>query len=796
MAITNAQETEILKVVAGLFNAAPGGNYLTEMANAVEGGMPISQLADILAAHSLFTNNIMAGKVTVEDQVAVLMDNFGLTVGNTDAASADAQAEAYFTQQIEAGVGFGQIVFDSVTFLSTTTDTAFTTTATLLANKALVAAAYSQSNSSTDLATLQSVLSSVVGTAPYTADDVADILAGIPSAGQTFTLTTGQDYADTTSSFKNGGLLTSDFKFSSGNDTVNAGAGTLGNTDALIDGSTADSDTLNATLTSGAAATPTIQNIEKINLTMSIANSGLDFANITGVKAISVTGTANGVVNNLDLTKETALAVNSYSKALTVQAATLAGTTALSTAETLGVTVSGTTEDSSLTIASATAGTENLESLTITSSGTAANILTLVNGANTDNIDTIAIAGSADLDLRVASTVISGNTLTAAGHTGALTLTVDRNGSVSSTTNLGNVSGVDNYVFRDSVAGGDNLVVSNIADGSNVTLATAFAGTDSITVKGAAAKTDNTLNVTIDNETDLTDTTIGGTSLTIANIETISFTSAGATVAGGNTITNLIATSAATINVTGDSKLTLGLDATTLVTTVGLSGAGAHSVDFTAAATYAEGDSLTIDGSTATGELTLDGSDFTGTAGGTVETLTINGGTNDDTITGTSNADSENVIDADAGDDTVSLSTANNSSVTLGAGSDTLSITGVTGAGSVNVADFTLGTGGDIISVNSAGAMTLGAAGGVSVSNQLIVITSSVVDATAAATLVSAGAAAEAAIFVINDATGVAELWYDADGAAGGEVLLASFDNITTVGALQDFSSANFGTWA
>ncbi len=134
--------------------------------------------------------------------------------------------------------------------------------------------------------------------------------------------------------------------------------------------------------------------------------------------------------------------------------------------------------------------------------------------------------------------------------------------------------------------------------------------------------------------------------------------------------------------------------------------------------------------------------------------------------------------------------------VTLGDGIDTLNFTSVVGSGAVKVADFTLGTGGDIISVNTAAAMTLGTAGAASVSNQLVVITNSVTNATEAAALVSGGAAAEAAILVIDDATGVAELWYDADGTAGGEVLLASFENITTVGSLQDFSSANFGTWA
>ena len=71
MAISKELETQILKVVAGLFDAAPGGTYLTQLANMVSGGMSISQLSDYLASTSLFTNSIMAGKVTVDDQAAV-----------------------------------------------------------------------------------------------------------------------------------------------------------------------------------------------------------------------------------------------------------------------------------------------------------------------------------------------------------------------------------------------------------------------------------------------------------------------------------------------------------------------------------------------------------------------------------------------------------------------------------------------------------------------------------------------------------------------------------------------------
>lgn len=189
MAISSTQQTEILKVVVGLFNAAPGGVYLSELAALVEGGMTTSQLADTLAASPVFTTGVLAGKVTVDDQVGVLMKNFGVTA-DSDPTSAGSQAKAYFTEQVTNGVGFGQIVFNAGVFLATTTDTKFTTVQNLFNNKALVAGAYSKTSSTTDLGTLQNVLSKVTGTAPYTDTDVATILAG---AGTNVVLTTGVD---------------------------------------------------------------------------------------------------------------------------------------------------------------------------------------------------------------------------------------------------------------------------------------------------------------------------------------------------------------------------------------------------------------------------------------------------------------------------------------------------------------------------------------------------------------------------------------------------------------------------
>ncbi len=232
MAISSTQKTEILKIVAGLFNAAPGGTYLTELANLVDGGMTTSALADALAANTIFTSGILAGKVTVDDQVDVLMNNFGM-VADTDPASAGSQAEAYFTQLINDGVGFGNIVFQAVTYLSGTPATEFTDAATLLANKALVADAYSKTSSSTDLAVLQTIVGSVKGDHPYTEADVAQILKDVGAvAGKSFTLTSDSDsgsaFAGTSADDTFNGQISATAASNTFNltDTISGGAGT------------------------------------------------------------------------------------------------------------------------------------------------------------------------------------------------------------------------------------------------------------------------------------------------------------------------------------------------------------------------------------------------------------------------------------------------------------------------------------------------------------------------------------------------------------------------------------------
>lgn len=752
-------------------------------------------------ANAVFNNQVATAGTTVESQTAFALQFGNSFAGLTDAALSarvlgnlgvlpNAELEAAVTQYFaDNGLANRGLVVLQLGQILSTLETApapqdiFNAAATAWNKEVEQSFVYSSDSTNT---------TSYNGDFPSTD----------PNAGQLFTLTVGQDYADNSSSFKNGGLISSNFKFSANSETVTAGAGTLGNTDALADNSTADADVLNATLISGAAATTIIQNIETLNLTATVAASGLSFANVTGAKNVTLTGTANSQLTNVNATAAPAFEINNYNKAVTLDAVTLAGTTAAGTAESLSVKLSGVAAGGTalapvipaLNLTASAAGT--LETLNLESAGTAKNTLAIT-GVGAGNVNAVAktvVTGAADLDLMVANAMINGQTLDGAGHTGVLNLVVDRNGATTAVTNLTNVTGADAYTFRDSTAGGDALVASGLASGSTVALTYSTTGASSLAVKGAAAGKADSLTLVLDNAADATNTAVA-TSLTVTDVETLNIKSEGGTTAG-STIAGLTVTAGSTVTVDGATKLALELAATSLVSVVEVKGSGAHTVDFAAAATYLEGKSLTIDGSAATGKLTLVGTDFTGTAGGTVEALTIRGGSNDDTITAHGGANARSIIDAGAGADTVNVATAAN--VTLGAGADKLNVTALTGG--ITVTDFTLGAGGDVLSLDTGAAVTFGGVGAASVSNQLVIINASVANGAAAAALVSGGAAAEAAIIVINDATGVAELWYDADGTAGGEVQLATFENITTVGVLTDvtsgFVAANFGTWA
>lgn len=640
--------------------------------------------------------------------------------------------------------------------------------------------------------------------------DANDPIKSVVTSGQTFTLTTGVDTADQNGSSKAGLDTSASFKFSSANEKVVAAVGTLGAGDILIDSSSTDNDVLE--YNANAAVAPTLVGIETVKMNVAAANAGLTMTNVSGAKTIEVTGTQNGQVTDINGTSAPTITLKDYNKTFTAALNTAAGTTAGGNAESLKFILSGTGSKAKLTLDTAAAGA--LESLSIESAGTAKNTLELTLDATAPVITAInktTLTGAADLDLKVAHAVINGQEMDASGMTGKFNLTVDRDGAGTATTNLTNVKGYQGLTIVDGTAGLDRLVLSGVATGTTVTLANAFgAGAGSIAVKGAASKTDDTLTLVLDHSTDATDIDLtGANDFTINDVETITIKSEGGT-STGNVIQQLVTSAGAKIKVDGSTKLDLGLKSA--VSSIEIAGSGKHKVAFQAATAYGDGKNLTVDASAATGETTIDLTNFNGTGGGAVSKATITGSAQKDTITvNGSNTDVQFVIDAGAGNDIVKVYTANvtaSTDVTLGAGSDELIIDDVVGTKHVIVQDFQLGSGGDKLSVNTAGAMTFGGVGAGATASQLKVLNAA--QANDAAFTGAAGVFnglannSEAAVLAINNASGVAELWYFRDADNGGDVdagevvKLASFENITTVGVLTDatngFIAANFGT--
>lgn len=176
MAISNVQKNNILGVVAGLFNAAPGRLFLTDFVTAMENGLTLPQLAEILASHPTFTDGIMGGQDTTAAQVAVLMGHFGLARDGIS-GSAASQAEIFFTSSINSGIGFGQIIIQAGSFLlAETVPAEFQETSNLFKNKITTADIYSASNFPADLKTLQEPFIGLSGATEMTREEAITFL--------------------------------------------------------------------------------------------------------------------------------------------------------------------------------------------------------------------------------------------------------------------------------------------------------------------------------------------------------------------------------------------------------------------------------------------------------------------------------------------------------------------------------------------------------------------------------------------------------------------------------------------
>lgn len=229
MAISNEDQTKLLKVVVGLFNAAPGGTFLPDMETFITDGGTHLDLAKGLATSTTYTDSLGTASTSAEI-AAVLAGNFGL-----DATSdAGAAAIAFFTEGLDNNVNAGELIHAAVEFLSQDgLASEFAETATLMTNKAAVAAAYSAAKGSADIAVLQAALAGVTGTALLTQEEIdalVDAAGGDPIETATFALTAAAD------SHSEGSALVY---------TVTASAAVVADTDVVFSVSVGDSEAAN-----------------------------------------------------------------------------------------------------------------------------------------------------------------------------------------------------------------------------------------------------------------------------------------------------------------------------------------------------------------------------------------------------------------------------------------------------------------------------------------------------------------------------------------------------------------------
>lgn len=281
--ITVQERTTILKLVAGMFNAAPGATYLNEFTDAfVALNKDFGALAAALGNTAPF-QSLYPSYLTAEE----FANKFLATLGLKD----NAEAQDWVQARKNAGEDNASIIFQALVAIEASTADEFKAARDQLANKAKVAEHYSVTlgQSSDSLATLQGVVASI------TADNktVEDAIGNTGGNAGNFTLTHLADYLTGTAGddvfqapvSQNGtgsGVLANTFETG---DVIDGGAGrnTL-KADLIGTGSVSDGG-------NEVAISATTKNIQEVYLRQQspqadirVANSTIDAEKMAGVE--------------------------------------------------------------------------------------------------------------------------------------------------------------------------------------------------------------------------------------------------------------------------------------------------------------------------------------------------------------------------------------------------------------------------------------------------------------------------------------------------------------------------------
>ncbi len=463
--VTTQERTNILKLVAGMFNAAPGATYLNEFTDAfVALNKDLGALANALGQTGAF-KSVYPSFLSAEEFANKFLDTLGL--------KANTEAQDWVKAKVTAGESYASVIFQALVAIDASTAAEFKAAKDQLTNKATVAEYYSvdQNKSATDLAALQAVVAKVTNDAATVEAAKAGAAA---TAGQSFSLTEklGESLLGTAGNdtfkavFATG--VASDSTLNLG-DSIDGGAGT---------------DTLNLILTSAAtgaiASGVTIKNVEVVNLDVTAATAAVDPSFLKssayeGVKELWQVNTGASVAaandyNSVTVAADVAAGFRGNGKVGTDAAAAVVTVDAASAAQkSLSIALDGVGSGTTLTegatakietinisgsVAKATATTAGLlglnaggDALTVNGAFTSdVNIGTAISGAKIKTIDLSKSTGGVELH----AGTFTGTLETIKGGAGNDTLTVDLGVKLVSV-DLG--AGNDTLKFADGTSG-------------------------------------------------------------------------------------------------------------------------------------------------------------------------------------------------------------------------------------------------------------------------------------------------------------------------------------------------------
>jgi Ca2+-binding RTX toxin-like protein len=294
MAITAAEQTSIVRLVVGMFNAAPGATYLNAISSIFEAnGHNLTTLATTLSNTAAFQSIYNTG-LTSQQFATSFLTTLGLQGNQT--------ATDFIVAKANSGESRGDIILDAINALESVSASSgdFATAKAMFNNKVEVATFFSVTENipETSLAALQAVIAGV--TADHgTVVSAEAAITGALVVGQTFDLTTGVDNVtgtaanDTVNGIADG---TADATFTE-LDAVNGGAGT---------------DTMNLVNANGTLTIPvtaTVSGIELVNVISAQNDIALDVQTWAGLQTLSVDNRDSTASSTID-TKSNVTAVS------------------------------------------------------------------------------------------------------------------------------------------------------------------------------------------------------------------------------------------------------------------------------------------------------------------------------------------------------------------------------------------------------------------------------------------------------------------------------------------------------